>query len=167
MSTKQFSLIPEQREKILRDIWILHDARWFLKSIGEFGFDTATRLNLTVTKSMGKTEIKRLMAETNYGEIENIEDFKAIMEIAAALYFPEEHKYELKILGKDSFLGHVLECYVYKNVSRAGATAIHQCAAKARFDSWLEAFGLEGEVITEKNTNNCNGTCKIIFRIKW
>ncbi|MCK4960847.1 MAG: hypothetical protein KAS19_00110, partial [Anaerolineales bacterium] len=81
--------------------------------------------------------------------------------------FPEEHKYELKILDKDSFLGHVLECYVYKNVSRAGATAIHQCAAKARFDSWLEAFDLEGEVITEKNTNNCNGTCKIIFRIKW
>lgn len=167
MSTKPFSLTPKQREKILRDIWILNDARWFLKSTREVGFDTATRLNQMVAKSMGKTEIKRLMAEANYGEIKNIEDFKTIMEIAAALYFPEEHKYEIEILDKDSLLGHVLECYVHKNVSRAGSTAIHQCAAKARFDSWLEALGLEGDVIAEKNTNNCNGSCNIIFRIKW
>ena len=79
MSTKQFSLTPRQREKILRDIWILNDARWFLKSTGEVGFDTATRLNQMVAKSMGKTEIKRLMAEANYGEIKNIEDFKRLL----------------------------------------------------------------------------------------
>lgn len=143
---KNVNLTPEQRENILRDIWILHDARWFLKSIGEFGFDTATKLNLTVVKSIGKTEIKRLVAATDYGKINNIEDFKAIMEIAAAVYFPEEHKYELKVLDKNSFLGHVLECYVYKNVSKAGTTDIYQCAAKPRFESWLEAFGLEGEI---------------------
>jgi len=167
MSTKQVNLTSGQKEKILRNIWILHDARWFIKSIGEFGFDAATKLNLTVVKSIGKTEMKLLMAEIDYGEIKNIEDFKAIMESAADLYFPEEHKYEFKILDENSFLGHVLECYVHKNVSKAGTTDIHQCAAKQRFDSWLEALGLEGEVIADKNTNNCNGTCKIIFKIKW
>ena len=167
MSPKEVKLKPEQREKILRNVWVLHDGRWFLKAIEEFGFDTATKLNLTVIKSFAKTEIKQFVAETNYGEIKNIEDFKALMEILAALYFPEEHKYEFKIIDNNSFLGHVLECYVYKNVSKAGITDIHQCAAKTRFGSWLEALGLEGEIIADKNTNNCNGTCKIIFKIRW
>jgi len=167
MSPKAAKLAPEQREKILRNIWILHDARWFLKSIEEFGFDTATKLNLAVTKSFAKTEIKQLIAETDYGEIQNIEDLKSLLEIFADLYFPEEHKYEFKNLDNNSLLGHVLERYVHKNVSKAGITDIHQCAAKTRFDSWLEALGLEGEVVADKNTNNCNGTCKIIFKIRW
>jgi len=167
MSPKEVKLTPEQREKLLRNAWVLHDARWFLKAIEEFGFDTATKLNLTVIKSFAKTEVKQFIAETEYGEIKNIEDFKALGEILAALYFPEEHKYEFKILDDNSLLGHILECYVYKNVSKAGITDIHQCAAKTRFDSWLEALGLEGEVIADKNTNNCNGTCKIIFKIRW
>ena len=167
MSPKEVKLTPEQREKLLRNAWVLHDARWFLKAIEEFGFDTATKLNLTVIKSFAKTEVKQFIAETEYGEIKNIEDFKALGEILAALYFPEEHKYEFKILDDNSLLGHIMECYVYKNVSKAGITDIHQCAAKTRFDSWLEALGLEGEVIADKNTNNCNGTCKIIFKIRW
>jgi len=167
MSPKEVKLTPEQREKILRNVWILHDARWFLKAVEQVGFDTATKLNLAVAKSFAKTEIKQFIAETDYGEIKNIEGFKALGEILAALYFPEEHKYEFRIIDNNSLLGHVLECYVYKNVSKAGITDIHQCAAKPRFDSWLEALGLEGEVIADKNTNNCNGTCKIIFKIRW
>lgn len=167
MSPKEVALTHEQREKLLRNAWILHDGRWFLKSIEEFGFDTATKLNLTVIKSFGKTEVKQFIAEADYGEIKNIEDFKTLGEIIAALYFPQEHKYEFKIIDSNTLLGHVLECYVYKNVSKAGITGIHQCAARPRFDSWLEALGLEGEVIAEKNTNNCNGTCEIFFKIRW
>jgi len=167
MKKTKLRLTTEQREKMLRNLWLLHDGRWFLKAIGEFGFDTATKLNLTVTKSFGKTEIKQLREETGFKKITNIKDFKAIMEIAADLLFPEDHKYEFKILDRDTFLGRVLECYVYKNVSKAGITAIHQCAAKTRFSSWLEAFDLQGKIIADKNTNNCNGSCDIIFKIKW
>ena len=167
MNSKQVILTPEKKEHILRDIWILHDARWFLKTVVELGFDEATKINLAVAKSFGRTEMKRLLSETDFGNIRSMEDLKAFMTIAADLYFPEEHKYKFEILDKDTLVGHVLECYVYKHVSRAGTTEIHQCAAKTRFDSWLEALGLEGEVIAEKNTNNCNGTCKIRFNTRW
>jgi len=167
MSPKEVKLTSEQKEKILRNVWVLHDGRWFLKAIEELGFDTATKLNLAVTKSFGKTEIKQFIAQTDYGKVKNIDDLESLMEILADLYFPEEHKYEFKPLDNSSLLGHVLECYVYKNLSRAGITEIHQCAAKTRFDSWLKALGLEGEAIADKNTSNCNGTCKIIFKIRW
>jgi hypothetical protein len=167
MSRKEIKLTAKQKEKLLRNIWLLHDGRWFLKSAEQFGFDTASKLNLAVVKSIGRTEIEQLLAEADFGEVRNIKDLQALMEIAALLYFPEEHKYEFKILDNNTFVGHVLKCYVYKMVSKAGTTAIHQCAAKLRFDSWCQAMGLDGEVINERDTPNCNGNCEIIFKIKW
>jgi hypothetical protein len=167
VNPKRAKLTPEQREKLLRNILISNDGRWFLKSVEQLGFDAATQLNLAVVKSISKTEMKQLLAETGYGEIRNIEDLKTLMEIASPLYFPAEHKYEFKVVDSNTFVGHVLECYVYKMVSKAGTTGIHQCAGKTRFDSWIKAMGLDGEVVNEKNTNNCNGTCEIIFKIKW
>ena len=167
MSPKEVKLTPGQGEKLLRNIWLLHDGRWFLKAVEQFGFDAATRLNLAVVKSIARTEVKQLLAEIDFREVRSIEDLKALMEIASPLYFPEEHKYEFKVVDKNTFVGHVLECYVHKMVSKAGTMDIHQCAAKTRFDSWCEAMRLDGEVINEKNTDNCNGTCEIIFKIRW
>jgi len=46
-------------------------------------------------------------------------------------------------------------------VGKSGTTGIHQCAAQLRFESWLKGLGVNGQVINEKNTNNCLGTCKI------
>jgi hypothetical protein len=167
MSAKEVKLTAEQKEKLLRNIWLLHDGRWFLKSTEQFDFDTATKLNLAVVKSIARTEMKQLLAETDFGEVRNVKDLQTLMEIASLLYFPEEHKYEFKVVDDNTLVGHVLECYVHKMVSKAGTTAIHQCAAKLRFDSWCQAMGLDGEVINEKDTGNCDGTCDIIFRIKW
>jgi hypothetical protein len=167
VNSPNIKLAPRQKEKLLRNIWLLHDGRWFLKSVEQFGYDGATKLNLAVVKSIARTEIKQLLAETSFGEVKNMRDLQTLMEIAAALYFPEEHKYEFKIVDNNTFVGHVLECYVHKMVSKAGTAAIHQCAAKLRFDSWRQAIGLDGEVTNEKDTDNCNGTCEITFRIKW
>ncbi|OGN97438.1 MAG: hypothetical protein A2Z77_05260 [Chloroflexi bacterium RBG_13_51_36] len=167
MSSPKIRLAPEQKEKLLRNIWLLHDGRWFLKSVEQFGFDAATKLNLAVVKSIARTEMRQLLAETSFGEVRNTKDLQALMEIASLLYFPEEHKYEFKVLDNNTFVGHVLECYVHKMVSKAGTTAIHRCAARLRFYSWCQAMRLDGEVMNEKDTNNCNGTCDIIFKIKW
>ena len=167
MSPKEVKLTTGQKEELLRNIWLLQDGRWFLKSEERFGFDTATELNLGVVKSIARTEMKQLLAETDFGEVRNIKDLQALMETAALLYFPQEHKYEFKVVDGNTFIGYVLECYVHKMVSKAGTAAIHQCAAKLRFDSWCQAMGLDGEVINERDTSNCNGSCEIIFRINW
>jgi hypothetical protein len=167
MSAEKVTLTTKQKEKLLRNIWLLHDGRWFLKSIMLLGFDVATRLNLDVVESIGKTEMKQLVAEAGFSEIKNIEDLKVLIDLAAPLYFPPEHKYEIQVIDDNTLLGRVLECYVHQMVSKAGTTEIHQCAAKLRFQSWLKGLGLNGEVINEKNTNNCNGKCDIYFKISW
>jgi len=167
MSPRKAELAAGQREKLLRSIWLLHDGRWFLKAVEEFGFDAATKLNLAVVRSIASTEMKQLLAEMDFGVVGNMGDFQTLMQVAADLYFPEEHKHEFEVVDNNTFVGHVLECYVHKMVSKAGTAAVHRCAAKLRFDSWCRAMGLDGVVINEKDTNNCNGTCDIIFEIKW
>ena len=52
-----------QKEKLLRNIWILHEARWFIKCLQEFGFDAKTQVKYWQSaRSIGKTEIKQLLA---------------------------------------------------------------------------------------------------------
>ena len=167
MSMNEVRLVSEQRERLLRDIWISHDGQWVLKTVQEFGFDAANKLNHAVIRSLGKIEIRRLVALAKWGNIKNTEDFKRLLDIACGLYMPEEHQYEIERLDDSSVLGRVLECYVFKNLSKAGVTNYYRCAAKPRFIGWLEGSGLQGEVIAEKNTDNCNGTCEIIIKIKW
>lgn len=167
MKANEVGLTPEQRERLLRDSWISHDGQWALRTIQEFGFDAASKLNQAAARSLGKIEVKRLMAATKWKEINNAEDFKRLLTIACDLYMPEEHKYEIEQLDENSVLGRVLECYVYKNVSKAGTTNYFRCAAKSRFTGWLEGCALQGEVIVERDMDNCNGSCEIIFKMRW
>ena len=167
MDIKNNFLSAKQKEEILRDIWIAHDGRWFLKTAEKLGFDIATQLNLAVTKSFGKTEIKRLLKEIGKPEIAKIDDLRDFLLIASDLYCPLEHKYEYSIINKNNLSVKILQCYVHKNVSHAGTTEIHQCAGKQRFISWLEALALKGTVSNSQNTNNCNGECEYIFTIEW
>jgi len=94
MKIQETILSPSQREGILRDIWIAHDGRWFLKSAGKLGFDVATQLNLKATKSFRKTEIRRLFSEIGEIEIKCIEDLDEIQS-------PLEGKVELFTLAKN------------------------------------------------------------------
>jgi len=171
MSEVRGLLTHEQREEILRNIWTLHDGRWFIKTIEKFGLGTANELNQTVIRSMGKTEIKLLLRETAIGKISDVEELKALISAASSLYFPREHKYEFKVLSGNELLGHVIECYVHKNVEKADFTEHYQCAAKQRFESWIGAMGLKGEILQAFSilegitTLDCNGSCYITFKI--
>ena len=134
---------------------------------GKLGFDAATQLNLAVTKSFGKTEIKRFLKEIGKLEINSIDELRDFLLIASGLYCPIDHKYEYSIIDNNNLSVKILQCYVHKNVSLAGTTEIHQCAGKQRFIFWLQALKLKGTVSNSSNTKDCNGTCEYIFNIQW
>lgn len=167
MQNKDFEFSSEQREDILRNVWTLHDGRWFIKTIEKYGLETANNLNQTVIRSMGKTEIKVLMNGSGIKKIGDIDQLNSLVTAASNLYFPKEHKYEFKILSENELLGHVIKCYVHKNVEKAGITDLYRCAARPRFESWILAMGLNGEIIQDKDSSNCRGTCGIVFKIDW
>jgi len=168
MCSIRAELNPAEREKLLRELWWAHDARWFLKVAGELGFDTANRLNKAVIRSMGKTEAKELMTRTG-AQIADIGDIVEIIRTGGEIYWPEEHKYEMEVVGDNLIIGRVLQCYVWANVKKAGeaALAYYRCAAPTRFRGWVDAFGVPGEVIASSDVDECNGSCEISFKFDW
>ena len=73
----------------------------------------------------------------------------------------------MEIVDESTYVGRVLDCYVYRNVEKAGTTAIHQCSVGQRFKGWLEGFGLCGEIVANNCTSTCKGRCEVYFKIEW
>lgn len=167
MTRKTLNLEPAQREKLLRDLWVLCDARWFLKSTLNLGPEAANKMNLAVVDSFGKTEIGRLITESNCGPIVNIREFQDLLEYASELYFPQDHVYEFEIVDEQTLVGHIMECYVHKAVNKANGTGFYICAAQTRLGAWLKGCGLKGKVEVDKDTQSCNGSCSATFKIQW
>ncbi len=167
MTPKNLDLAPAQREKLLRDLWVLCDARWFLKLALNLGPQVANKMNLTVVGSFGKTEIGRLLAESNFGPVSNIQELKDLIEYASDLYFPKEHVYRFEAIDDHTLVGHILECYVHKEVSKAGSSGFYECAGETRLNAWLKGCGLEGSVEMDKDIQSCDGRCAATFKIDW
>ena len=81
-------LTPEVITQLLCYNWASHDARWYLKVGLECGFAVANKLNKDAIRSIGRTEIKRLLEATQSSEIKTAEDFINIQKIACEVYFP-------------------------------------------------------------------------------
>jgi DNA-binding transcriptional regulator/RsmH inhibitor MraZ len=156
-------LSPTEREALLRDMWVAHDGRWFLAVAAEFGFDAANKLNQAAVRSIAKKEAKEFKIRSG-AEIANASDFKEFLDSAGALYWPDEHKREIEIVEDNLVVGHVLHCYVWDNISKAGGLSVNRCAAPTRFRGWLEGLGLSGEVVGTGECDTCNGSCDISFR---
>lgn len=167
MTRRALDMEPAQREKLLRDLWVLCDARWFLKSALDLGPEVANKMNLTVVGSFGKTEIGRLLSASNFGPVNDIQDFKELLEYASALYFPPEHVYEFEALDHSTLIGRILDCYVHKAVCEANGTGFYTCAAQTRLNAWLAGCGLKGQVEVDKDTQSCQGSCTATFTIDW
>jgi hypothetical protein len=162
----EVKLTAEQREKILKENWFSHDGRWFLKVAQELGFDVANRLNQIVARSMGKTEAKRFLIESNFGEVKKIEDLQYLFTEGCRLYYPKEHEFEFKIMDKNAILGIVTRCVAFDAVKKAGATDLYQCSCATRHGAWLEAFGLDGEAFIRKSMMKGDDICEIVGRVK-
>jgi len=166
MLSMRAELSPTEREKLLRDLWVAHDGRWFLGVAAEFGFDIANRLNQAVLRSMGKKEAREFKNRSG-AEIASASDFKEFLALAGPLYWPEAHVYEICDPRGNMMTGRVIRCYVWEEVNKAGGLSLYQCAAPLRFRAWLEGLDIPGEVIATKECDTCNGSCDISFRFDW
>ena len=157
-------LTPEVREKILRDNWHSHDARWFLKVSQELGFDVANRLNQITLRSHNKTDLKRILQAIDCREIENANDIAMIFEIGADFYFPRPIlESEIKAKSTDSVVITVRRCPIFEEVNKAGIIGLYECTCWIRFESWLEVCGFDGEVKIQTSMMRGDSICEILL----
>ena len=158
MGPKKVNLTAKQRERLLRQNWHSHDSRWFLKVAQELGPTVANRLNQITVRSMGKTEAKRFLTESNSGEVKNIEDLLHLFQEMGGLYYPD---FECKILDKNTILMYNTKCAI-----PASAPAFYECACMVRAEGCMEGLGLDAEAWLRKSRKEGDDICEGIYRIK-
>jgi hypothetical protein len=163
MNNELIILTPKQRENILRDIWIVHDSRWFMNTVLAFGYEKAAELNHKVIKSFAKFEMKRLLKEIDYKGVTDIEDLKIIIALISDLTFPEGFKPEVRVSSSSSVTVNIKGCFVFDNVNKAGFKDVYSCTAYARCSTWFKVLELNGDAKTKGTSKTCNGECEIIF----
>ena len=124
-------------------------------------------MNLMVVESFGRTETRRLMDMAGVENIADAEGLAAYLRLAGDLFLPPEHGREFEVVDQDTVRGRVSNCFLYKHLTAAGTTQVHQCGAYTRCSAWLKALGLAGRVETTAGSDNCGGGCEIFFRLDW
>lgn len=158
---------PEEREKILRQNWWNHDGRWFYYTAREAGFELANKLNMLVNKSIGRAEMRRLMAALNIDATKAADTISALIETLSDLFvkdvfvivgFTKENDYTWVYRLKDG------PCYV--ETKKAGIMDLYQCACFKRAEGWAEACGLKAEVFIRKSMIKGDEECEVVFSIE-
>ena len=137
----------EMEKDLLIKGWMSHDARWFMAVAKHFGMDTANRLNQSVCRELGRVEMKRYMKTLVLSPVKDLEEYLTLKKAALSLYGSGLTEYEIKTLDDQTYEMHMKRCFAYENIMRAGVEDLCECGIFARLQGWIDAQGLEHELI--------------------
>ncbi len=165
---EKFSLSLDTQKFILQMCWAQHDAQWFLKSKKELGTKESNQLNQKVVFSMGKIEARHVLNALNIqkGTVKTMQEIFKLMNTFMEVLFPKIMKFDFIILSQIEGLGIVKKCFIWKMVQKAKGELEYDCACNFRHRGWLEAAGVEGEIIPLKRISNGDDICKFKFLLK-
>ncbi len=137
----------ESQKNLLIKGWMSHDARWFMAVAENFGIDAANRLNQSVCRDLGKVEMTRFMKSLGLPQPKDMDQHLILKKTAISLYGPELIEYEIKILDHQSYEMHLKRCFAHENIVKAGIKDQYKCGIFSRLQGWIDAQGLEHEVM--------------------
>ncbi len=158
--------IPLETQKfILQMCWAQHDGQWFLKSKKEYGIEAANQLNQKVVFSMGKIEAKHILNALGIkkGTIKSISELFKLINTFMDVIIPKIMKFKFIVHSKNEGVAIVNKCFIWKEVEKSKEASEYKCACNFRHRSWLEAMGVNGEIIPLKRKSNGDNMCKFKF----
>jgi Family of unknown function (DUF6125) len=137
----------DSQKDLLIKGWMSHDARWYMAVAEHFGIEAANRLNQMVARELGRVEMKRFMKALNLPPSRNMEEYLNLKKAALSMFGPDLVDFEMKILDPQSYEMHLKRCFAHENIVRAGIKDQYECGIFSRFQGWIDAQGLEHELI--------------------
>jgi hypothetical protein len=159
-------LQPEEREALIIQCWMSHDARWFTAAAAMFGLEAAQRLNQVAVREEGRAEARRLGKRLALPPVRTIRDYLLVQETIIGLLGPELLDYTIEARGQHGFDLGIERCFAYDNVCRAGIQQQYECGILPRIIGWLDEFGLAYQLSPEpaKCLKAQGRECKYLFR---
>lgn len=147
----QFS--QSDRESLLIQNWMSHDARWFAAAAQKLGMQTANQLNQTAARDLGATEARRIVRKLQLPKIESLDDYLLTQEVFISLLGPDLIKYQVDKIDNNTFEIKIRKCLAYDNIKRASMVDDYVCGIMARLNGWLD--GLEIDFAMEPPIGLC------------
>ncbi|NHI94841.1 MAG: hypothetical protein EAX96_20295 [Candidatus Lokiarchaeota archaeon] len=164
---ERYKLSIDTQKFILQMCWAQHDSQWFLKSKKEFGIEDGNRLNQQVLKSMGKIEARHILNALGIerGSVHSMTEIFKIMNTIMDTLFPKIMKFDFIVNSEMEGLGIVKKCFIWNMVKKSKGEAEYTCACNFRHNGWLEALGVQGEIIPLKRISLGDEICEFKFRL--
>jgi hypothetical protein len=143
MTAEKRQLTSDEREDLLRRLWLWHDACWFAGVAQEFGMDAANRLNKSTVRALGQTEMRRLMKVLHVERVTTIGGAMQLYDAGRELYVPTTlMDADVGAVTDGSYEVTFNRCFVHENIVRAGIAGTYHCAVFDRLEGWHDAWGL-------------------------
>jgi hypothetical protein len=161
--------IPLKTQRfILQMVMAQWDGQWYLKSKKKYGTEITKELNQRVVFSIGKIEVRHILNSLGIkkGVIKTIpEMFKTINTIMDVL-IPKVMKFKFFTHSDDEGVAVVEKCFIWKEVQKTKEVSDYVCACNFRHKGWLEAMGINGNIIPIKRFSNGDNCCEFKFIIE-
>lgn len=136
-----------EREELLRKCWLTHDALWLYGVVERFGPEAANHLNKRVCRTIGQTEMRRLMRLAGVAEVRSCEDYRQLFRLAEGLFVPStSFAYARESLSDGSERWTVQRCFAHEGLTRMALLDRIECSIWERVEGWLDAMGVSYEI---------------------
>lgn len=138
-----------EREALIIQCWMAHDARWFRAAALAFGLEAAQRLNRTAVRETGRSEARRLVRRLQLPPVATARDYLLIQETMIGLLGPDLLDYSIRERGEDGFEIGIRRCFAFENVTKAGIAGQYECGILPRLMGWLDELAPDYELRPE------------------
>lgn len=169
-TTEKTLLSAEEREELVRASGSEHAARWYLEVAHSVGHEVANRLSLRAARSLGKTEMRRLMALLGAKRPSTIEELVSLLETARDVFLPPPvMQTRFRIVDESTYEVEVEECFMAQNAVKTRMARRQVCAVSDRILGWHEALGLPPR--RRSPVRSCTLVrglgCRPVFEVAW
>ncbi len=151
----QFS---HMREMVAKSRWTC-DSHWMMAMVMNNGWDTANKMNLQVSKTVGHVEMQRLMKRLDISKPASLEDFRLLVTLAMETFITKDYfDYEPDPTGSVAI---IKRCYAYTKIHSIGVDKDYVCGCGALREGWYQAMGVEVKEKMLKCLKDGDDRCEI------
>ena len=144
--TSNGRLAPAEREALLVQCWMAHDARWFAAAALAGGMELANRLNRMAAREVGKVEVRRIAGALGLPPVRSADDWILTQEALIGLLGPDLIDYRVSKEGESACRMSIERCFAHDQVTRAGVAEHYECGIFERVAGWLDGLGVPHEL---------------------
>jgi hypothetical protein len=135
-----YPLSDEVKVRILRKLAMFWDGQWFLKTVDEFGLETAIRLNARVRASFGRIEMRTLLRALGKRQADDLADAIRLIATYGEVLMGGTLRADFQVVTSTQAEVRIYRCAAYAGAKIARLERTDQAcvACETLWDAWFE-----------------------------